>query len=503
MTSCFRFSSWRVVLVVIFALGAVEIAAAAPDQRLAQAAKAGDAEAIRTLLQSRVDVNASMPDGSTALHWAAYHDDLAMAEALLRSGARADVANDLGATPLHLACINRNAAMVERLLAAGADASAALVNGETVLMTCSRTGNAAAVKALLRRGGEVNARERAHDQTALMWAAAQRHSDIVRLLVEAGADPNARSKIYSEVVAPYETQRAGREELSYTVRAGGLTPLFFAARSGDSASARLLVAAGADPNAHLPDGTTPLIMAAYSARDDCGVALLESGADPNDSAAGYAPLHAAILRGQIDLVKALLAHGADANARIAKSIPKRRRGEDFVIAGPLIGSTPYLLAARFLEPEILAALKSGGADLAMTMPDGATALMLAVGMDSVPTESRRGVRSVDFGKPEPESQVMETVEAVLGLGTDLNATNSRGDSALHAAAVLMHDAVVQYLINQGAEVNVKNARGQTPLGALLAAQKGRRPVAADGDDVEAGGDPAKTATLLRKLGGNE
>ncbi len=136
-------------------------------------------------------------DGATALHWAAHRDDLAIADLLIRSGARANVANDLGATPLHLACTNRSAPMVERLLAAGANASAALLNGETVLMTCARAGDAGAVKALLAHGADVNAKEREHHQTALMWAVAERHPDVVRLLIEAGADIRARSLTYA------------------------------------------------------------------------------------------------------------------------------------------------------------------------------------------------------------------------------------------------------------------------------------------------------------------
>ena len=78
--------------------------------------------------------------------------------------------------------------MVERLLAAGANANAALLNGETVLMTCARTGECGGGKALLARGANVNARETSHDQTALMWAAAQTPSAVVAVAGRAGAD---------------------------------------------------------------------------------------------------------------------------------------------------------------------------------------------------------------------------------------------------------------------------------------------------------------------------
>src|SRR5262249_3781975 len=154
----------------------------------------------------------------------------------------------LGMTPLHVACTNRGGAMVERLLGASADARAALPTGETALMTCARAGDARSVTALLAHGADVNAKEHEHDQTALMWAVAQRHADVVRLLIAARADVRARSRTYAQTVVGEQTQRAGREELNYTVLRGGATPLLFAARVGDVESARLLIDAGADAN---------------------------------------------------------------------------------------------------------------------------------------------------------------------------------------------------------------------------------------------------------------
>jgi uncharacterized protein len=165
-------------------------------------------------------------------------------------------------------------------LKAGANPNAALLNGETVLMTCARAGDAAAVRALLAGGASVNAKERAHDQTALMWAAAESHPDVVAALLERGADVRARSRTYDQTVTSEVTQRAGREELNYTVPRGGSTPLLFAARAGDADSARLLLAAGADVNDALPDGTTVLVLAAHSGQGGVGFLLLDKGANP-------------------------------------------------------------------------------------------------------------------------------------------------------------------------------------------------------------------------------
>ena len=491
-------------------LAATAVRAADSDLRLIHAVKSKDTAAVRALLKQRIDVNAAQGDGTTALHWAAHRDDLAAADLLIRAGARANVANDLGATPLHLACTNRSVPMVERLLSAGANAKAALLNGETVLMTCARAGEAAAVKAVLARGADVNAHERAHQQTALMWAVAQRHPAVVALLLEAGADLRARSLTYPQTVVGEQTQRAGREELNYTVLRGGATALLFAARVGDVESARLLLKAGADANDAQPDGVSALVLAAHSGQGAVAALLLEHGADPNAFGSGYSALHAAILRSDLNLVKALLARGADPNARIIKGTPLRRDTTDWNLPATLIGSTPYLLAARFLEPEIMPVLVAGGADPALTMPDGATAVMLAAGMGSRTSASRRGIETIDFGKVEPESRVRAGVAAAARSAADLNAANPAGDTALHIAAARGYDTVIQWLVEHGARVDVKNKRGMTPLAAaMFGSTVGRgRPAAPPGADSVGFERPIEIAhptavALLKKLGAQE
>ncbi len=503
--SCFR--GFSPVLVLGFTVTAV---AAPADPTLIQAVKNKDIAAVRALLTQRVDVNAPGGDGTTALHWASHRDDLGIADALIRSGARANAANDLGATPLHLACTNRSAPMVERLLAAGGNPNASLLNGETVLMTCARAGDARAVKALLARGADVNAKERDHQQTSLMWATAQRHPAVVQLLIEAGADIRARSLTYAQTVVGEQTQRAGREELNYTVLRGGATPLLFAARAGDVESARLLLKAGADANESQPDGVSALVLAAHSGNGPVGAVLLEHGADPNAFGSGYTALHAAILRSDVNLVKALLARGAKPDVRIAKGTPMRRDTTDWNLPATLIGSTPYLLAARFLEPAIMSALVAGGADPAVTLPNGADAVMLAAGMGSSRTASRRGIETIDFGKVEPESRVREAVEAAIALRGDAKAASQTGDTALHVAAALGHDTVVQFLVEHGASLTAKNRRGFTPLvAAMFGSTVGRGRAAAPAGADSLGFEPPvelahpTTVALLKKLGATE
>ena len=464
----------------------LRLLAAGGDTPLRDAARAGDGEAVRALLAARADVRQASGDGSTALHWAAHRDDLAMADALLRAGARVNAATDLGATPLYLACTNHSALMVSRLLEAGADPNLALPSGETPLMNCARTGDPAAVRALLARGARVEARESAHQQTALMWAAAERHPVALAALLAAKADVRARSASYTQVVTSEVTQRAGRESLNYTVQRGGSTPLLFAARSGDAESARLLLDAGADPNDMLADGLPALTLAAYSGHGDAAQVLLDRGADPHAAAIGFTALHAAVLRADVALVRALLARGASPNAAMTKGTPMRRTSQDFDLPAALIPATPYLLAARFLEPDLLRVLQAGGADARATMRDGTTALMLAAGVGALATQDRRGVALIDGGRVASEDLVLRTVDAVLEAGATAGAANQAGDTALHAAAAAGLNRVVSRLVIAGAEVNVKNGRGQSPLG-LIAKREDRK----------------ATADLLRSLGAIE
>jgi ankyrin len=464
---------------------------APPDVRLIQAVKTKDDTTIRSLLKAGIDVNTPQGDGATALHWAVHYDDLATVDLLLRAGSRANVANDLGVTPLYLACTNRNAAMVEKLLRAGADPNAKLLNGETALMNCARTGNGASVKSLLAAGANVNAKEQEHDQTALMWAAAEKHPEAVRLLIEAGADIRARSRTYAQIVTSEVTQRAGREELNYTVMRGGSTPLLFGAHSGDTESIHALLATGADVNDTLPNGMSALVLATHSGNGAAATLLLEKGADPNAAGIGYTALHAAVLRGDPNLVKDLLLHGANPNAQITKGTPLRRNSQDYNLPAALIGATPYWLAAKFLEPDIMRALAAGGADTQTPIKDGTTPLMAAAGLKegNARDADRRGLMVVDGGKLPDETRVLEAISAALLQPVNIDAANRNGDTALHAAALMRYDNVIRLLADKGAKLSVKNSRGITPLSTL----KGR------GDAIPA----SSTADLLRKLGAVE
>ena len=422
----------------------------------ADAVKRQDSAALQALLQEGADVDQPQGDGATALHWAVYRDDLETTRLLLAAGATVGAANDLGVTPLWLACNNGSAALVEALLVAGADPDAALPSGETPLMTAARTGNAGAARLLLAHGADANAREGAHGQTALMWAVSQRHPKVVRVLLEHGAGVNDRSNAYPQVVSS-----AGNADPRgvFEVMQGGYAPLLFAARQGDLQSARLLLAAGADVDDAAASGTSALVVAAHSGHGTLAALLLEAGADPGAAGAGYSALHAAVLRGDLGLVRTLLAHGADPDAVLERGTPARRVSADWTLRHAMIGATPFWLAARFREPEIMRVLSEHGAD-PRVVKDGETAVTAAI--QGGTTRGRFGIQP-----PDPDEEGRRTLQAValaLDMGADVNAQIESGDTALHLATSRGLSDVIRLLAERGAALDARNARGQTPLG---------------------------------------
>jgi len=444
---------------IVTVVGGVAIAAEQPP--LVDAARNGDTTALRALLQKRADVNAAAGDGTTALHWASFRDDLETAELLIRAGAKVNAATDLGVTPLWNASQNGSDAMVRRLLQAGADANAALLAGETPVMVASRSGYPGVVEQLIAKGAGVNARA-ARGQTALMWAVAQKHPDVVRVLLAHGADVNAKSKVWHEVMA---VPPHGHLEYNRAIPHGGDTALMFAARVGDLTSAQLLVAAGADVNDADAWGVSATALAAHAGYGDLVDFLLEHRADANAAKAGFSALHAAIMRRDEKMVGALLAHGADPNAPVQSWTPTRRSSKDFHFGPELVGATPFWLASRFSEPAVMRLLLQRGAnplfihhgDRVVDGPRGSdfqhrkdvtTALMAAVGMGG-------GEAWIEVDRSEREALTLEAVTLLAGLGVDVNAVNSDGRTALDAAKAQKYERVVRFLVEKGARAGTK------------------------------------------------
>jgi ankyrin repeat protein len=485
-----------IIAAVILTIGSASTASPARrPSAIADAAEQRDKGSVTTLLKQGADVNAPQPDGATALHWAAHWDDVAIATDLLRAGADPNAVNDYGITPLFLAATNGSARMIAALLAAHANPNKPLSSGETVLMTAAHSGNAAVVDALMAAGAAVEATHTATGQTALMWAIDQRHADVARLLIARGANVNARTTT-------------------------GFTPLLFASREGDIDTARLLLDRGVEINDSSNDGSTPLLVATVRGHVPLALFLLDHGAAPdaNFAKAGYTPLHWAVTtiettpitypgisapgewaamsgipdrEGKFVLIKALLAHGADVNARMMKRMIVQAGLGATTSSTPDAGATPFLAAAASADAEVMRLLVSYGANPLQKMQNGATAVMMASNAD------------IEVSVRLTEAKRLEAVRLAFDLGNDLEAMDARGRRAIHVAADCGLHEIITFLVQHGADLNAKSAprreRGygnsvrlleaQTPLGLVEGTLRGALYYAR----------PA-TAEFLRKMG---
>ena len=426
--------------------------------------KSGDRVALRALLQKKADVNATEADGSTALHWASYRDDVESADLLIRAGAKVSVANDLGVTPLWPASENGSSAMVRRLLEAGANPNAALLSGETLGMVASRSGYPDVVEQLLSKAANPNAHG-PRGQTALMWAVSQKHPAVVKVLLAHHADIRIKSEVWSEVMAVPPHGYLGYNK---AIPHGGETALMFAARVGDLDSAKLLVAAGANVNDADAWGVSATTLAAHWGFRDLVKFFLEKGADPNAAPNGFTALHEAVMRRDEKMVAALLDRHADPNTPLKTWTPTRRSSEDFHFEASLIGATPFWLAARYLEPGVMRMLVDHGADPLFVMhvtwvasqgtgqqerSETATALLAATGVlaDNGNRDSGGASAWVAPARSNLEALTLETVKLAVELGVDVNAKDNDGRTALDGAKNLKYESVIGYLVAKGAK----------------------------------------------------
>jgi ankyrin repeat protein len=472
----------------------------AADEPLQRAAEAGDVAALQKLLNAEISVDSPMLDGSTALHWAALRDQPKAVAFLLEHGADVEARNRNGAFALYLAALNGSQDVAALLLEAGADANATLPSGETVLMTAARTGTPEVLELLLAHGAFVDTRDAEFQQTALMVAARENHPEAVNVLLNHGAEVNLHTRLGPMPVhiPPCKGTGCGSEGLGINrsgvpdrgeryEQLGGLSPLLYAARQGNTEVASLLLAAGADIEAGEANGITPLLMATLNNQLETVYLLLDHGAKVNISDYwGRTPLFAAVEYRNIDLnsavedaptsnyvdrapilalIQRFVDEGADVNARTREWPPEKKwlYALNDVSWVDMTGQTPFVRAAESGDVEVMRLLLDHGADPNIATYEGTTALMAAAGVNWTVAQTYT----------ESDAASLEAARLCLSLGADVNAANAMGMTALLGAANRGFNDMIRLLAENDAKLDVQDSVGRTALrwaeGVFLAA----------------------------------
>ncbi len=446
----------------LFLLLIAAFAVPANASPIADAAEQQNWASVRTLAQKNPDIDATQADGTSALLWAAHHDNAELVGVLLDHGANANVKNRYGVFPLAEAALNGNAAIAERLMAAGADANAVLTGGDTALMAASRSGSAPIVKLLLAHGAQVDARETWHGETALMWAAGENHAEVVRLLAAGGADLNA-------VSTNFDWKDIKHGGVQSQLPAGGLTPLMHAARQNSYEAAVALVELGANPNLKDPMGISPLRIAISNGHLDLASQLLAHGADPNEGAMVEAVkvrttpmMRAANNRTNqhtpLDLINELFARGAKPDSVASVAMPKKDAFEAGSVAGVSPSETGLFLAAVAQDTDLMTVMLEHGADVNRATAKGATVLMAATG-----GTIKRTANGASLSPPRPLELRLKAASLALNRGANVNAVDGTGATVLHAVAGQGEDELVKFLVAKGAKLDIKDKSNRTAL----------------------------------------
>lgn len=414
---------------LIAALGlavlSVQPAHAGPKETaLFEAVRDSNPTAVRQLLSQRADPNLRLPDQSSVLAWAVDRQDAGVVRQLLAAGARTDLADVDGATPLILACQLADPAIIGLLLDARADVKAVRSDGVRVLSICAGDTTPAVLERMIAAGAEPDAAD-ASGQTPLMWAAAKGRLDNIALLLKHGADVNRASL-------------------------KGFTPLFFAIKSKEPKAALALLEAGADRTHRAADGTSAVQLAVYQGKLALAGNLVGQGVDLKAwDRNGEQLLHAATAAGDETLVDLLLSKAADPNALTGPStVEKRRERNQGGVLPKEAPTTPLLIAARNGSDRLMRRLVAAGARPDFRAEDGGNVILAAAA-----------------GRSRP------ALEYALQIGGDVNAVSEGGQSALHTVAGRWSGpdavAMIRTLVDRGARLDLKNARGMTPQDVAL------------------------------------
>jgi ankyrin repeat protein len=473
------------------ATSAVESTRGDPD--LVLAARFGQRDTVRLLLDQGVTPDSRDGLGRTALIAAAGEKDHAITALLIDRGADVAATDSEGATALMHAASNGQLDNLRLLLAAGADVNALDRGGETALSAAVRFGRVSIVEYLLAGGADPNHYDPGAGHAGyspLMRAVARDLSAadslaMVQLLLARGAVPDTvRAKGETAYTLARRSGKTGVAEILLEAGARDETPyadlgaeqaLLKAVRRGDADKVGRLLALEVDPNYRDPvTGVTPLASAAYRGENSLMDLLIERGADVNDVpwglsaqrieassvpqnerdllravARGDTALLTAIRRGDADGVWTLLDRGADIR------LPNRD------------GDAPGIAAARAGDLNIMRALLTKGLDPDQSDPPLARGYMITTLVNSG-TPPPPLVEAARYGQADMLGLLLEA-----GAAPDVRDGQGRG--ALHWATEGGHAAAVDVLLAYGADANIAARSGGTPL--MLAVQGGQEAIA--------------------------
>jgi ankyrin repeat protein len=491
------------------------------------------------LVKAGASVKQANRDGATPLSLACQNGNADLVRLLLDAGADANEALPNGETALMMAARTGNAETLLLLIERGANVNATEnLRGTTPLMWAAAYEHPAAVNLLLEHGADVSVRSKVIPRGRRPYLAPtvqSRLSEFVREIGQAGRrvanrsglgevppdDPSAAAKLSAEreravkalESSPGKAANGGSDDVDFAPQPanraqelwGGVTPLVFSARQGDIASAKIMLEHGADVNQTTEGGWTPLLTAVQNRYYQLATFLLEHGADPKiQNKGGWSPLYIATdnrnIEGgdyptrkpdldHLEIIKLLIEHGADVNARMHSSTETRT-----VFTHQWLyedGATPFLRAAQSSDLVLMKLLLEHGADPKLVTDDGTTPLMVASGIGWVEGVTYEWSRDANS----------ETVKMILDLGADVNARNSEGRTALMGAAHKGRNEIVQTLVDHGADLNAHDIGSRDTI-HQLAGVSWRAIDYADGlvrVGVQSAIPHPETAALLRKL----
>jgi ankyrin repeat protein len=463
------------------------------DAKLLEAAQGTHPKDVRALLAAGADANARAADGSTPLLYAAHFGDIASVQALLGAKGDPNLTNRYGVGPMHEAGLRADAGLLRILVGAGAEIDLALPEGETPLMLASRTSGVDAVRFLIEHGAKVNVVERWQGQTPLMYAAANDRSEVAAALIAAGADVDARTP-------PSDLpERLPAVRYFVEIPSAGLTPLMFAARHGSVAALRVLVKAGADVDAKTPEGFSAVVIALDNLHFDAAKALVEAGASANGGGL-FAVVEARNrvnyvgefqvptgAESSLELLALMLSQGADVMDRLPEQLLDR--DPRFLPPPPKITDLALIRAARSADIEAMRLLIKAGADPSLhDEKRGGVSPLLAVMMGpELP-------QLIEADRRPTEDEAIAALDFLLDHGVAPSVANSAGATALHIAAQRNYPGVIRHMAERGADLNVADGQGYTPLDYALGNLPSRRGPKAPSAEVTA------AAAVLRDLG---